>query len=315
MMMFLSKCQIRWACLFFQRMGIKKHQQSFALFQRIVGLIRIAKYHKFRRQLSHGREYIFIAFCCICRPLWQINLHGICQSAHSRIHYRPVILPLHSGKESLTPHGGIPFQRSDRQHDHIPLVIYRLHQISMAHITDWIFPAQVSMCQDWITEVIFIWSVYILTAAYSNCVIRAGASLCMHDIIVFPDFIQMRSLRPDNISHGTVPYIMHFSYQLHVLNIQLLNPDIPVTIILASRRIGVCSNIIAGSILIKEQAGVYSIRSLNVMRLRPRSCWILGCNNEITTVRYIGAYDIKCSFMITDCRCEQASGMSCIPQW
>ena len=77
----------------------------------------------------------------------------------------------------------------------------------------------------------------------------------------------MGPLRPMYTAKRTVPYIMHFTDKLIGIQVKLLNPDIVITIIAAALRIGMGSDIIAFSVIIKEKAGINAVCSLQIMGL------------------------------------------------
>ncbi len=216
-------------------------------------------------------------------PLRQIDFHLICQHSRSRVNHRPSIFPHHSGQEGLPSHGGIALLWTNRQHNHVPFSPGRLDDISVPHIPDRIILSQMPVRQDGITGIVFIGPPDITASAHRDCMIGPCSTFCMQNIIIAVLFVQMRTLRPNHIPQSAVPYILGFSCQLHPFKIQLLDPDIPISIIPASLSVGPCSDIVAFSVIIKKQAGIDSLCPPDKIRLRPGTFRIPGRNKKIAS--------------------------------
>ena len=211
---------------------------------------RISKEQKFISKNFHIGKIIFpaasrytgLSTCSVCvgiyirfrSPLRQFDLYGICQHSCTWIYNGPVILPNHFRKECFPSHRGIPFLGSYCQHSHIPLTCRCFNQICMSYIFNRIVTPKMSM-------------------------------------VILAFFIQMRTFRPYDIFHGAIPHIFVFTHQFHGFYIKFLDPYIPVTIIFTAFRIGMSTNIITFSILIKEQTWIDAVCSLNIIWLRPWS--------------------------------------------
>ena len=248
---------------------------------------RISKEQKFISKNFHIGKIIFpaasrytgLSTCSVCvgiyirfrSPLRQFDLYGICQHSCTWIYNGPVILPNHFRKECFPSHRGIPFLGSYCQHSHIPLTCRCFNQICMSYIFNRIVTPKMSMCQNRIAEIIFIRSPDIFASANRYRMIRSCTAFCVHDIVILAFFIQMRTFRPYDIFHGAIPHIFVFTHQFHGFYIKFLDPYIPVTIIFTAFRIGMSTNIITFSILIKEQTWIDDVCSLNIIWLRPWS--------------------------------------------
>ena len=168
-----------------------------------------------------------------------------------------------------------------------------------------------SVSKNRVAEIIFIRAKNSTTARYADRMLRSGTALCMDNIIVIINLIQVGTLRPMDTAQGTIPHIMNLSHQCKGIQIKLLNPNKVVTVIAAAVRIRMGPNIIAFPIIIKEQAGINAVCPLKIMRLRPWTSRVLSCNNKVTPKGYVGTDDIKSSLMVADCRCKKTSGMTC----
>ena len=140
------------------------------------------------------------------------------------------------------------------------------------------------MCNNRVAEIILVWSPDTLASAHRYCVMWSGASLSVHNVIVIISFIDMRSLGPDNIFHGTIPYVLRFPDQLQCFQIKFLYPDIPVSVVLYSVWIWMCSDIVTSAIIIKEQAGIDALCTLYVDRLRPWSFRSCRCHDKVSSM-------------------------------
>ncbi len=164
--------------------------------------------------------------------------------------------------------------------------------------------------QNGVTKIILIGPPYIFAAAHTHRMLRTCAALGMKNIVVIALPVQMRALRPMHTPQGAVPHIFTLSHQLPGIQIQLLYPDIPVTVIPAALRIGMCAYIITFSVIVKKQTGVNAIRPLQIMRLRPGALGLLGCNHIVAAMGHIGTYHIKCPLIPADRGGKQSLGVS-----
>ena len=151
-----------------------------------------------------------------------------------------------------------------------------------------------------ITGIVFIGPPERFAAAHCHRMIRPCSPFRIHYVIIAVFFIKVGAFRPDHISHGAIPHILMLTHQLHLLNIQFLNPDIPVAIIFAPFRIGMCANIITFPVIVKKQTGVDSIRALDIIWLRPGPFRTRCGHNIVPPMGYIGTYHIKHPVMITN---------------
>ena len=177
----------------------------------------------------------------------------------------------------------------------------------MSCIYNRIVHSKISMCEDRVSRTSLKPLKQFFTPCNTYTVLRTCSTLCMHKVIVFTYFINMRSLRPDNILDRTLPDCHTLSYKLHGCNIKLLHPYLPVTVISYPLRIRSCSTIVALTIVIKEKTRVYSRRILNVIWFRPWSFRSVGRYNKITPMTYVGGYHIVCSLMVSYCRCKYST--------
>ena len=150
----------------------------------------------------------------------------------------------------------------------------------------------------------------ISAAADRHGMVRPRPPFRIHDVIITVFFVEMGTLRPDHVPHGPVPHILLLPHQPHGLQIQLLNPDIPVPVVLAAFRVGMGSYIIAFSVIIKKQAGVNPFRPLYIAGLGPGALRILRRHHIISPMGHIGAYHIKPAPVITDGGGKQSRRMS-----
>ena len=180
----------------------------------------------------------------------------------------------------------------------------------MSHIFDRKTLSEMPVRQNRIAEIVFIGAEDIAATADCHRVIGTGSALRMHDVVILPDFIEMRPLRPMYPLHRAVPDIMFLTDELHLSDIQLPDPDIPVAVILAAVRIRMRTDIITFSVFIKEQTRVNASCLRQIMRVRPRPRRVLCCHNEIPAPRNIRTDDIVGSFMITYRGCKKSLGMT-----
>jgi len=190
------------------------------------------------------------------------------------------------------------------EHHHIPVPVLILHQIPMPSIDHRIIRPKIPMCKDRIARASLKPLKQLSASRHTDAVFRSGSSFCMQQIIIAVFFVQMWSLRPDCPSHSPFPDCHAFSHKLHLPKIQFLHPDFPVSVIADSFRIRSCTTVIAFPVIIEEKTGI-DPRSIfaEIIRIRPRSCWIFCRYNEIASVAYIGSDYVKQSIMEADRWC------------
>ncbi len=157
-----------------------------------------------------------------------------------------------------------------------------------------------SVRQNGIAEIVLIRAPDIPAPTYTHRMFRPGASLCMKDIVVLSDPVQMRSFRPMYPPHGAVPYVFGLPLQFPGIQIQFLDPDIPVSIVSAALRIGMGADIITSAVCVKEQAGINTSCPFQIMRLGPGAFRVFGCDHIIASMGHIGTDHIKGTRMVAD---------------
>ena len=218
--------------------------------------------------------------------------------------HRPSIFPCDFCQKSLSAHAAVSFTRSGCQHYHIPVSPSILHQISVSCVDHRIVFPQIPVGEDRVSGAALEPLEQLFTSGNAYAVLRSGSSFCMHQIIITVDLIKVRSLRPDNSFYSPFPDCHAFSHKLHLPKIQFLHPDFPVSVIADSFRIRSRTTVIAFPVIIEEKTGI-DPRSIfaEIIRIRPRSCWIFCRYNEIASVAYIGSDHVKQSIMEPDGWC------------
>ena len=171
-----------------------------------------------------------------------------------------------------------------------------------------------SVGQNRVAIVVLVRSENIPAAADRYGMLRTGAALRVHNIVILTPLVDMRSFRPGHLLHGTVPHVVNLTDEFKLLDVYLLDPDIVITVVGIPLRIGMRADIIAPAVLIKEQAGIDSVCTLQIVRLRPGSCRIVGCDDIIAAEGYVGTDHIVRTVVVSHGRCKQTCGMSCIRQ-
>ena len=178
----------------------------------------------------------------------------------------------------------------------------------MSCIDDRIIHPQISVCKYRISRTSFKPFKKLRASCYRYTVLRSGAALCMHQIIISVYLVDMWSFRPYAALYSAFPYGHAPALKLHGSKIKLLYPYLPVSIVAYSFRVWACATVITSAVIIEEKAWVYSDCFFSqIIRIRPRSCRILRCHYKIAAMRYIGRYHIKSSFMISYGRCKNTS--------
>ena len=242
------------------------------------------------------------------------------QHTDSRIHNRPSIFPCHFRKKCIATCIYIAFAFSGTQHNHIPVSMAIVHQITMTHSSDGIIISQMTMSQNRVIGIALIWSPHTSASGNRHTVIWSCTSLSIHQIIITILFVKVRSFRPNHMMHGTFPDFFAFTNKLHGLQIKFLNPYLPVPIITNSvLLVWSCSYIIAMNcsifIFVKKQTGI-NPRSIfiQIIRIRPGTLRAFSSYNKIVSIRNICCNHVITPLKIPQGRCIDSPGMSGIFQ-
>src|SRR5690349_11618108 len=89
--------------------------------------------------------------------------------------------------------------------------------------------SQVAMGHDWVTAIPFIESRNLRTARNRHSMVMRRSALRNHQIIPPIFFIYMWRLRMYTPFEGSIPQNMHIADKAHGLQIQFLQPDLPMS--------------------------------------------------------------------------------------
>src|SRR5512142_469645 len=128
-------------------------------------------------------------------------------------------------------------------------------------------------------------------AGNGHGVVGARAALGYHEVVPASDLVEVRALGPDAVAEGAPPQSPRLALEPHRLEVELLEPDLPVPEVALALGRG-AGAAVPGPLALEIEGGVDARRLGEPGGLGPGPGGVLRGDDEVAAVVYVGAGDV-----------------------